>query len=160
MHPNEQLLNTFYTAFNNHDAAGMIACYAPDIVFTDPVFMELHGNEAKAMWQMLAGRSKDLTLVFNNVHANDKTGTAHWEATYTFSSTGRKVLNIIDAFFEFKDGKISRHTDSFDLWKWASQALGPRGQFLGWAPPVQNAIRKTARKGLDAYLQKQGATNG
>src|SRR5258706_15585665 len=107
MHPNEQLITDFYTAFNNHDAAGMIACYASDIVFTDPVFMELHGKEAKAMWQMLAGRSKDLTLVFNNVHADDKTGTAHWEATYTFSSTGRKVLNVIDAVFEFKDGKIS-----------------------------------------------------
>jgi hypothetical protein len=126
------------------------------VVFTDPVFQTLQANEAKAMWAMLLGRSQDIRVEFSNVQANDTTGAAHWDATYTFTSTGRKVINRIDAAFEFKDGLIYRHTDSFDLWKWASQALGPRGQFLGWAPPVQNAIRATARKGLDAYLQKQG----
>lgn len=156
MHPNAQLITNFYTAFNNRDPKSMIACYHPQVVFTDPVFQTLQAKEAKTMWAMLLGRSQDIRVEFSNVQANDTTGSAHWDATYTFTTTGRKVINRIDAAFEFKDGLIYRHTDSFDLWKWASQALGPRGQLLGWAPPVQNAIRATARKGLDAYLQKQG----
>jgi len=160
MHPNEQLIARFYTAFNNRDPQSMIACYHPQVVFTDPVFQTLTAPEARAMWMMLVGRSQDIRVEYSNVHADDKTGSAHWDAYYTFTTTGRKVINRIDAAFEFKDGLIIKHTDSFDLWKWASQALGPRGQFLGWAPPVQNAIRKTARKGLDAYLQKQGESNG
>lgn len=156
MPANSQLITNFYKAFDKRDPQGMVACYHPEVVFRDPVFLTLTAREARAMWQMLVGRSQDIHVVVSNVEATDSTGRAHWDATYTFTSTGRKVLNRIDAAFEFKDGLIYRHTDTFDLWKWASQALGPRGQLLGWAPPVQNAIRKTARKGLDAYLAKQG----
>jgi hypothetical protein len=65
----------------------------------------------------------------------------------------RPVRNIIDAAFVFKDGKIFQHQDSFDLWRWASMALGPTGKFLGWLPPVQASIRRTARQGLEKYMQ-------
>ncbi len=161
MHPNEQLIHTFYTSFQKRDAAGMIACYHPDIVFSDPVFTHLQGSRAGAMWQMLCARGKDLTLTFSNVRADERAGSAHWEATYSFSQTGRKVHNVIEAAFEFRDGKMIRHADSFDLWKWAGMALGAQGALLGWSPLVQAAIRKTAGRGLEAFIQKQGAqTNG
>ena len=65
------------------------------------------------------------------------TGRAHWVATYTYSATGRPVENRIDATFEFRDGRIVRHRDRFDLYRWARQALGPKGLLLGWLPPVQ-----------------------
>ncbi|MFT4771922.1 MAG: hypothetical protein ACI9D1_001957, partial [Cryomorphaceae bacterium] len=65
------------------------------------------------------------------VKASDQAGSAHWEAKYTFSKTGRKVHNSIDATFEFSDGKIIKHTDDFDLKKWAKQAMGLKGALLG-----------------------------
>ncbi len=68
-----------------------------------------------------------------------------------FSQTGNTVVNHIEADFRFRDGKIVEHNDHFDLWRWARQALGMKGVLLGWAPPVQNAIRKQAAKGLAAY---------
>ncbi|MNG25521.1 hypothetical protein D3C84_1103890 [compost metagenome] len=61
------------------------------------------------------------------------------------------VENRIHARFLFSDGKIIEHHDSFDLWRWARQALGVKGLLLGWAPPVQEAIRKQAARGLAAY---------
>jgi hypothetical protein len=61
-------------------------------------------------------------------------------------------LNKVHASFVFQDGLIIRHDDSFDLWRWASQALGLRGLLLGWTPFVQIAIHRQAIKGLDAYL--------
>ena len=137
----------------------MNACYAPDVVFSDPVFPGLRGDEARAMWQMLCERGKDLALTFDQIKADDRTGSAHWEATYTFSGSGRRVHNVIDAAFEFQAGRIVRHTDSFDLWKWAGMALGPRGQWLGWLPPVQAAIRRNARRGLEAFMKKRGGDN-
>jgi hypothetical protein len=66
------------------------------------------------------------------------------------------VHNSIDARFELRDGKIVKHTDSFDLRRWASQALGMKGKLLGWLPPVQNAIRKQADAGLRAFMAKRG----
>lgn len=63
--------------------------------------------------------------------------------------------NVIDARFTFRDGKIIRHVDSFDLHRWAAMALGPAGRLLGWLPPFQNGIRKKAAAGLDAYMAKR-----
>lgn len=154
-HPNAQLIERFYQAFQKHDGAAMAACYHRDVEFSDPVFQNLKGPQAGGMWRMLTGRAKDLTLTFSVGPCDDKRGRAHWEATYTFSATGNKVLNVIDAEFEFQDGLIRRHRDSFDLWKWAGMALGLKGKLLGFLPAVQNKIRAQAMSGLEQFLAKQ-----
>ena len=145
------LIETFYTAFQQKDYATMNSCYHDNVQFSDPVFTDLKGKQAKAMWHMLCERGKDLQLVFNNVQAQENGGIAHWEATYTFS-TGRKVHNVIDATFTFEDGKIMTHKDRFDLWKWTRMALGPSGMLLGWTPMVQNKVRTTAMGGLEKFI--------
>lgn len=155
MHPNEQLIEKFYSSFKNLDAAGMTSCYHPEIVFSDPVFGRLSGADASTMWKMLCSRATDLKISFTDVRANDTTGTAHWEAQYKFSKTGRSVRNVIEASFAFRDGQIIKHNDSFSLWKWSSMALGPTGFLLGWTPFLRGAIRKDARRGLDLFRQRQ-----
>ena len=156
MHPNAKTITEFYVCFGKRDAEGMVACYAPDVVFSDPVFPRLEGPEAGAMWRMLCERAKDLRVEASGIEADDAKGRAHWDAWYTFSKTGRQVLNRIDATFAFKDGKIVRHEDSFDLWRWAGMALGMKGRLLGWASPVQAAIRKEGDAGLRAWLKARG----
>jgi len=101
---------------------------------------------------MLLTSSKDLRVEFNTVKADDKTGSAHWDAWYSFSRTGRQVHNIIRATFEFRDGLIYRHKDHFDFWKWSRQALGTSGLLLGWTPIVSSKVRATARKSLDKFV--------
>ena len=153
-----ELITRFYEAFQRRDAAGMGGCYTPDIRFSDPVFVDLHGDRARGMWTMLCARGKDLRLEFSRVTADGATGSAHWEAWYTFSATGRQVHNVIEAQFTFRDGLIATHTDRFDLHAWARQALGLKGALLGWTPFVQNAIRRQAQQGLARYLS--GAAQG
>ena len=77
----------------------------------------------------------------SEIEADATSGRAHWDATYTYSATGRRVVNKIDATFAFRDGRITRHHDRFDLHRWARQALGLDGSLLGWAPPVQRDAR-------------------
>lgn len=156
MHSNAELIERFYRAFQARDAAAMGACYADDVHFSDPVFPELRGARARAMWRMLCERGKDLELTFDNVSADDTKGTAHWEARYTFSQTGRRVHNVIDATFELKNGKIVDHKDVFDFWRWAGMALGPTGKLLGWTPMIQKAVRGRAEKGLEAFIKAKG----
>jgi len=156
MHPHAELIETFYTAFAKHDGQAMADCYHPDVQFSDPVFTDLKGPRAGGMWKMLTGRAKDLEVEFSNVSADDDTGKAHWDASYTFSATGRHVDNHIDATFRFADGKIIEHRDVFDLWAWTRQALGLPGVLLGWSPIVQGKVRRTAGASLDAYMAKNG----
>lgn len=154
MHPNEELITRFYEAFAKRDADGMAACTHPDYEFTDEVFVGLKGDEARGMWRMLCERGTDLHVVFRDVHAGDTAGSAHWDATYTFSATGRPVRNQIDATFEFDGGLIRRHRDRFDLPRWEAQALGTSGKLLGRLPFFQKALRTKARAGLGQFLAK------
>lgn len=147
----DALITRFYQAFQRLDAEAMAACYTDDVVFSDPAFGELHGRDAGDMWRMLTTRAKDFSLTFDSVRSNATTGNAHWVATYLFSATGNVVINDIQARFVFRDGKISEHHDSFDLWRWARQALGTKGLLLGWTPLVKNAVRAQALKGLRAF---------
>lgn len=152
MHTNEQLITTFYTAFQQKDYATMQSCYADDAKFSDPVFQNLNAKEVKAMWQMLITRGKDLQLTFSDITANDTSGTAKWEAAYTFTATGNKVLNKIKANFILKDGKITEHIDDFDFYIWAKQALGLKGLLLGWTGFLKNKVRQGARKNLEKFM--------
>ncbi|MBL7856172.1 MAG: nuclear transport factor 2 family protein [Cyclobacteriaceae bacterium] len=156
MHTHEELIRKFYTAFQQLDYRGMQSCYHDEVTFSDPVFQSLKGNEARAMWQMLIIASTDLIIQFDSVEANNENGQCHWEAFYTFSRTGRKVHNRIEASFKFKDGKIIEHIDQFDLWRWSRMALGISGVLLGWTPIVRNKIRKMARYNLDKFISSAG----
>ena len=153
-HPNTQLINRLYTSLAARDGAAMGAGYADDARFSDPVFRDLDAPGVRAMWAMLCSRATDLTVETSGIEADDTRGKARWIATYTFSKTGRRVRNVIDAEFEFRDGQIVRHTDTFDLWRWAGMALGAKGTLLGWTPLVQNAIRSEAMRGLEIFRRK------
>ena len=132
----------------------MTACYHPAVRFSDEVFVDLDAARAAGMWRMLCERATDLKIESRDIAADDSTGTAHWEAWYTFATTGRTVHNRIDARFEFQGGRIIRHRDSFGFWRWASQALGPMGSLLGWTPFLRNRVRSQAAKNLDGFLRK------
>jgi hypothetical protein len=154
MHPNEKLLNTFYTAFQQRDYLTMQSCYSDNGVFSDPVFPNLNATEVRAMWQMFCVKSKDMQISFSDVVADDFKGSANWQATYTFGATGREVTNKITARFVFANGKIIQHTDSFNFYHWARQALGFTGFLIGWTPMVKSKVRAMAMKSLKHFLKQ------
>jgi hypothetical protein len=128
-----QTIAQLYAAFARLDADGMAACYAPDAVFEDEVF----------------------TLQGRREVADAAQGSAHWDAHYRFSGTGRLVDNSIDAAFTFgPDGLILTHRDRFDFWRWSRQALGTPGTLLGWTPLLRAKVRGKARGNLDRFLAR------
>jgi len=128
MHPNQQSIETFYSAFARLDPQAMAGCYAQDASFDDEVF-SLRGRDS---------------------------GQAHWDAHYRFSSTGRIVDNSIDARFTFNpQSQIASHRDSFDFWSWSRQALGAPGYLLGWTPQLRNKVRAQGASNLRSFLSKE-----
>jgi ketosteroid isomerase-like protein len=155
---NRLLIERFYGALGERDGAAMAACYAPDITFSDPVFPDLHGSEAGAMWRMLTASSTDLRVELLEHEADDSKGTAQWRATYTFSRSGRSVVNDIHARFRFANGLIVEHQDSFGFYTWARQALGLSGLLLGWTPMLRNKVRAQAASGLAKFVAGDAST--
>lgn len=156
MDANEELIVQFYTAFQNKDFQKMQSCYADKAYFSDPVFPNLSSQEVKAMWEMFCRNGKDLSIEYKILNAKDTTVEAQWKASYTFSATGSRVINIINAHFEIIDGKIIRHLDTFNFYKWARQALGKTGLFLGWTSYLKNTVRKQAASALYKFMKNKG----
>jgi ketosteroid isomerase-like protein len=153
-HANAALIDRFYASFAKRDAMAMAACYAPDAHFRDPIF-DVKGADVPAMWTMLCEAGRDLEIEWRDVRADDASGSAHWEPRYTFSVTGRKVHNLIDARFTFRDGLIVTHTDTFNLWRWSRMAIGPKAVVLGWTPFVKKAIKSEARRNFDGWMARR-----
>jgi ketosteroid isomerase-like protein len=149
---NQALVESFYAAFARRDWGAMAACYHPEAAFRDEVF-DLSGKRIGAMWRMLLETGKDLRVEAGGFSAEGDDARAEWVAWYSFSATGRKVRNKVRARFRFKDGLIHRHRDSFGFWRWAAQALGPAGLFLGWMPRLQQKVQARARANLDKFVQ-------
>lgn len=152
---NRALITRFYEAFARKDGAAMAACYHPQARFTDPAFPNLRGAEIGAMWTMLCQRAQDFSLEFRDIQADGERGSAHWEAKYLFSKTGRQVHNVIEATFRFQDGLIVEHTDSFSFWRWSRQALGLPGVLLGWSGFLRGKVQAEAARGLAAFQRKR-----
>lgn len=156
MNSNEELIRRFYTAFQQLDYRTMQACYSDDPIFNDPAFGVLEGNEVGAMWEMLCKNARDLSLQFSNIQLLDEEyATCNWTAKYTFPKTGRKVVNNIKAHMRIQEGRITEHTDQFDIWKWSRQALGIPGILLGWSGYMKSKIRNNARKRLGKFMDTQ-----
>jgi hypothetical protein len=156
MNENEKTLIKFYTAFANADAETMCKCYHPDIQFRDPAFGLLKGNDVCDMWKMLIKRSKgEIKIEFSEIKATEYIGSAKWIATYNFSQTNRKVVNVIKAQFQFKDGLIIKHTDDFDIWKWSEQAFGIKGYLLGWTGFFHTKINEQALLSLKKFKENK-----
>jgi ketosteroid isomerase-like protein len=158
---NAKIISDFYEAFARRDGAAMAAMYHPDATFHDEAFGTLKGKEIGAMWMMLTKSSPELKVEHSAVSGTAAGGTAHWDATYPFSITGRTVKNSIDATIEVKDGKIIAHRDVFSFPKWATQAFGLErfgffGRMIADSSLTQGALRLFARRGLKKFMEKRG----
>lgn len=153
---NTELIEKFYTSFTASDAKGMTECYHKDITFKDEVFGTLRGDRACKMWEMLiSGAKEPVKISFSNVEAKAESASANWRAEYFYGEKKRKVINNVQANFKFKDGKIIEHIDTFDLWNWTKQALGPVGYLIGWTPFMKSKIRKMTKEKLDGFISKK-----
>ncbi len=151
----KSIIEKFYTDFENLDAESMVECYHKEIIFEDPAFGVLKGEKAKNMWRMLCNsqKGKDFRVKASNIEFENQKGKADWEAFYIFSKTGRKVHNIINAEFEFKDGKIIKHSDQFNLYRWSRQALGFKGFLLGWTSFFKKKLNTQTNNLLSKFEQ-------
>jgi ketosteroid isomerase-like protein len=152
----KEIVEHFYQAFQNLDTERMVSFYDENIEFNDPVFGTLIGNDAKDMWRFLIERSKgDLKVNYSDIHEKNGKCYAYWEAKYHFSKTKRAVHNKVNAEIEIIDGKIVRHTDSFNFYRCSQMAFGPIAYMIGFTSFFKNKINHGILKIFRSYQVKR-----
>ncbi|MEZ5173735.1 MAG: nuclear transport factor 2 family protein [Bacteroidia bacterium] len=148
----QEIASEFYKAFAAANPEGMLHLYDPNITFSDPVFGILKAEQVFAMWRMLVRPGVDIRFSEPKV-SGDRVIVA-WEARYTYTPTGRKVLNKVKAAMTIKDGKNYRASRHGSLWRWSAQAPGATGYLLGWSPVVKRKIHSMANARLRVFMEK------
>ena len=157
MNSNKQIIETFYTGFQQLNADKMNSCYSEDIVFFDPIFGLLRGEEVKSMWQMLCKNATNFSLTYGNIiELDEEYCTCDWVATYTLSANGKTIVNKIKANMRFENGKIAEHSDAFSVHNWSKQAFGIPGVLFGWNSLFQNKIKNKAKQNLLKFIKAKG----
>ncbi len=151
-------IERFYGAFARLDSETMQACYAENASFQDEAFTLQGRQQIGGMWRMLCEATKAKGMAHWKLEVSKITdSSAHWDAHYLFSATGRTVLNRIDASFVFgPGGLITQHRDRFDFWAWSRQALGVPGLLLGWTPFLRRKVQAQAAANLKKFLANKG----
>ena len=149
MHPNAALLQRLFRALDRHDHQTMASCYHPDATFRDIAF-DLRGKrQIHSMWHMIC--EGDIRTSFKIDEVDDRTAFVTVVDDYTFRAKGRKVHNVIQSRFRFKDGSIVEQQDSCDTRKWASMAIGGVGGFLAGRISLLRVAK--ARRTLDTFIE-------
>lgn len=155
MNNNEQLIEIFYNGFQQLNADKMNGCYSDDIVFFDPIFGLLRGQEVNSMWEMLCKTATNFSLTYGNIIALDEEySTCDFVATYNFGASGKIIVNKIKANMRFEDGKIVEHSDAFSVHNWSKQAFGFPGVLFGWNSLFQNKIKNRAKQNLLNFIKE------
>ncbi|AVN64236.1 MULTISPECIES: nuclear transport factor 2 family protein [Mesoplasma] len=141
----EIILKDFYDAFTKGDFKKMNSLYDESIVFNDPIFKDLNNKQVTTMWKSLLSNKKEskFEVSYELLNENDYLFVT-WTATYLFGPKRRKVTNIVDSRMEVKDGKIIKHTDSFNFKKWAKQSIGGPAFIFGNQKWFKNKVSKAA----------------
>ena len=149
----KETADKFYASFSQGNANEMLKLYHPEIEFADPAFGTLKAEKAHAMWRMLlSSKQAQLKISYTIIDYSDTQVKVNWIADYYFGPKKRKVKNNVIADLTFQDGKVIKHTDSFDLWKWSRQALGISGFLPGWSGFLKRKIQERTNKRLINYM--------
>jgi len=128
--PPAVLLLKFFKAVQTQDVKAIGECYHNDIEYYEPAYGKMTGPRALGYWSFFFSQVKEMQCEYDGLKINGDKGTLHIEEWYTWSATGHAVHNLVDCEFDFKDGKIFRHIDNYNLNAWAFQSLGAK--YLGW----------------------------
>jgi len=154
-HYMEEIIYSFFKAFQKKDFNLMNSLYTENIEFKDPVFGKLNAKETRAMWRMLCETGKDLIITFDKASVSDNKAVITWHAGYTFPGTKKWIQNVITSEFEFDGTQIAKQKDRFSLQKWFIMAFGNSALFWSWLPYFRKKFQNEARKGLAYYMKRK-----
>lgn len=129
-----KLIQTYYDAFNNQDVDGMLACLGPGFVHD---VSQGERRKGKAPFkEFLTHMNKSYRETLSNIAVMADTSGARAAAEFDLKgkylvtdpglpeAEGQSYKLRVGAFFEIRNGKITRVSTHYNLKDWTRQVLG------------------------------------
>jgi hypothetical protein len=134
-HPNAMLIDRLFTALTEHQPDTIASCYHPDASFEDIAFRLRGRGEIHDMWRMICLGGSEIVATYEILQADENTARVRLVDDYKFGKDKRRVVNVIDSRFAFRDGLIVEHHDTCDPRAWGAAALGGVPGFIAGRVP-------------------------
>jgi len=153
---NIEIIELFFAAFGNLDHQGMNAQYSDDILYSDPLFGMLEGQQVRDKWIMVCKGIRELRLtIVKTAEIDHEYATCQWKASWFPADSKRQIFLEGKSFMRFAEGRIIEHSDGFSLTKWIAQAYGIRGQLFGWLHFMKRKVQRQHRERLERFSASQ-----
>lgn len=152
----QALLNTFATALQNRDSAGLASCFTPDGVYDDYFFGPRQGPEGinETVEHFYKG-GKAYRWDFTECAGNDRLAFASYNFSYISNApTARSERILFDgiARLELRDGLILRYSEVFDRGMALAQQNFPPEQICKIVNRYADGLRQ--RPGWSRHVKK------
>lgn len=130
------LIQRYYAAFNGGDSEGMLACLSEDVVHDINQGKRRTGKDAfrdfcRQMERCYAERLENIAIMATS---DGTRAAAEFDVLGTYvetdeglpPATGQTYRSAAGAFFEVRDGLISRVTTYYNLADWLAQIVNPK----------------------------------
>lgn len=156
MSNNKGIVEIFFKAFSEADYRQMSDCYADDIIYSDPVFGLMQGDDVRKMWQMICKGARNLSVQYSGIEELDEMYvTCLYKVSYYFELTQKHICYSAKAFMKIEEGKITEHSDGYRLSSFISNAYGIKGKLLSWSGYMKKSVQNRYR----TLLQNFASTN-
>jgi hypothetical protein len=163
---NINLVQKFFSCYQNHDFQGMHHCLAENIKFSDFAY-DIQGVQVKAMWHLFCisylTRTNPVNVPeFEIGQATEDTVSAKYRVSYVYED--KPVDYFIEADFKIQDNKIVEQKDKFgsiSTFEFIKMAFGFPLQLLAVEPLdrlLRVLINKKVMEKLDRFMKDNGYT--
>ncbi|MFT3903957.1 MAG: nuclear transport factor 2 family protein [Niabella sp.] len=140
---NKELIAHFFNAFARLDHEEMNNCLSSEVMFSEPLFGILQGDDVSNLNRMKCARLKDFKLKVQQVEElDDEYLTCSWVVDYCHADTGSRVVMPIKSFLRVIDGKITEYSDAYRLSTWLAKVHGVTGVLFGWTGTMKKRAMK------------------
>lgn len=116
----------------------------PGIQYFDPLYAALQGADVLKLKRYEASFA-GFNVKWGDVSdEGDGYFTIPWIKEYTYPVTGRKVKVAGKSYLHLENGRVAGHSEAFSLHRWAKDAYGIAGWFLGSIFFFQRKMRREA----------------
>lgn len=147
----EQLIDSFFTAFQQSDTKALLAICHEFFTIEDPLIEHMTGNQAHryCAWLVTKFTQSQFDYLLKSIdvfHAQ-----VEWSATFQTYSRRKKITLHGRTKFSFVDNKISRLENEFSRRDIYRQLYGTKGYFLPFAPGFTTRFRQMIEKQVADY---------
>lgn len=154
MDKNKPIVEEFFNAFSVGQVDKMLKLLDENIIYNDPIFGVLNGEEVRDMWMFKCNYLKDFSLTINAIDELDEEyATCNWTAKFFRNQTGHYLTMNIKSYLKIDNGKITEQSDAYKLSDWLAKVYGLKGRLFGWTGVMKKNEQIKYRGLLEKYVK-------